>query len=291
MPLSERSFERVAIVGLGLVGGSWGFALKKSGFRGHRVGVDRAEVVQTALASGALDEGSTDVRAAVTNSDLVILATPVGTILDLLPVVQKSAGPRALVTDVGSTKLAICERAREVIQDRQLFLGGHPLTGKERSGFEHADASLFEKARYVLTPLAAEHINDPRVRSFSRLVESVGARPMTCDAASHDRAMAFLSHLPQLLETGLASLVAERAASDSIPLELAAAGFRDATRLADSPYSVWRDICLTNAENIQEALDLVIRKLETIKSHLKSQELEREFEAAHELRRILRGEG
>jgi len=277
----------VAIVGLGLVGGSWGLALAKRGFRGRRVGVDRAAVVERALASGAVEEASTDFSAAVATADLVILATPVGTILDLLPMAAKGAGLGALVTDVGSTKQMIVERAREVFKADAMFLGGHPLTGKERSGFEHADAALFQGTRYVLTPLTPDDMTDPRVEAFSRLVESVGGRPITSDPASHDRAMAFLSHLPQLLETGLASLIAERAGRDFIPPEFAAAGFRDATRLADSPFSIWRDICLTNTENIQQALELVIQKLDSIKSHLKSQELEREFEAAHELRRLL----
>jgi prephenate dehydrogenase len=287
VPLSEPSFQRVTIVGLGLVGGSWGLALRKSGFRGRRVGVDRAEVLERALASRAVDEGSTDFSAAVANADLVLLATPVGAILELLPLAASQTPPGALTTDVGSTKRVISERAREVFEDDQLFLGGHPLAGKERSGFEHADARLFEGSRYVLTPLAPDHMNDPRVGTFMRLIESVGARPITSDPASHDRAMGFLSHLPQLLETGLASLIAEQAGRDFIPPELAASGFRDATRLADSPFSVWRDICATNADNIQEALDLVIRKLESIKGNLKSQELEREFEAAQELRRLL----
>src|SRR5439155_2613884 len=110
----------------------------------------------------------------------------------------------------------------------------------------------------------------------------------TEDPARHDRAMAFLSHLPQLLSTGLASLISERAGADFIPTEFAASGFRNATRLAESPYSVWRDICLTNTENIQEALDLLIAKLETVKRNLRGQELEREFESARELRRHLR---
>jgi prephenate dehydrogenase len=277
----------VTIVGLGLVGGSWGLALRKTGFRGRRVGHDRQEVLERALKAGAVDEGATDFGRAVANADLVILATPVGTILELLPLTARQAPPGALTTDVGSTKRLISERAREVFTGGRLFLGGHPLTGKERSGFEEAEAGLFQGARYALTPLVPDHMNDPRVGAFSRLVESVGARPLTCDPARHDRAMAFLSHLPQLLSTGLASLISERAGADFIPPEFAASGFRDATRLAESPYSVWRDICLTNSENIQEALDLVIAKLETMKSTLRGQELKREFEAARELRRRL----
>ena len=288
MPRSESPFERVAIVGLGLVGGSWGLALRKAGFRGLRVGVDRPEVLERALAAGAVDEGAVDFVAAVANADLVILATPVGAILDLLPLAAKHTPPRSLVTDVGSTKWLISERARELFSGERLFLGGHPLTGKERSGFEQADAALFHGARYVLTPLAPDHMADPRVGAFSRIVESLGARPLSSDPARHDRAMAFLSHLPQLLSTGLASLINERAGADFIPPEFAASGFRDATRLAESPYSVWHDICLTNTENIQKALDLIIAKLETVKRNLRGQELEREFESARELRRRLR---
>ncbi len=288
MPRPESPFERVAIVGLGLVGGSWGLALRKAGFRGLRVGVDRPEVVERALAAGAVDEGAMDFVAAVANADLVILATPVGAILELLPLAATHTPPRALVTDVGSTKWLISERAREVFSGERLFLGGHPLTGKERSGFEQADAALFQGARYVLTPLAPDRMADPRVGAFSRLVESVGARPLSSDPARHDRAMAFLSHLPQLLSTGLASLISEHSGADFVPTEFAASGFRDATRLAESPYSVWRDICLTNTENIQQALDLLIAKLETMKRDLRGQELEREFEAARELRRRLR---
>ncbi len=296
MTPTQFSFQRVAIVGLGLIGGSWGLALAKSGFRGRRIGVDRELTMMRAQRLGAIDEWvwdevsreTADFSASLAGADLVILATPVGAILDLLPKVAQAAPPRALVTDVGSTKSVICQRAREVFKGEQLFLGGHPLAGKEHSGLDNADASLFENARYVLTPLSPADMNDPREGAFSRLVESVGARPVPSDSATHDRAMAFLSHLPQLLETALASLSAEHARRDSFLPEFAASGFRDATRLADSPFSVWRDICSTNAENIQRALELVIQKLEFIKSHLKSPELEREFEAAHELRRLLR---
>jgi prephenate dehydrogenase len=291
--VSPNPFERVTIVGLGLVGGSWGLALRKADFRGRRIGLDLpaqpgpGEVVEPALAAGTVDEVASDFSAAVKKSDLVILATPVGSILEFLPEAAKKAAPQALVTDVGSTKKLICQRAREVFKGDRMFLGGHPLAGKERSGLQNADASLFQGARYVLTPLSPDDMNDPRVGAFSRLVESVGARPLWSDPARHDRAMAFLSHLPQLLSTGLAALISERAGPDSIPVEFAASGFRDATRLAESPYSVWRDICLTNTENIEEALDLVIAKLETMKKNLKGQELEREFEAARELRRRL----
>ncbi len=286
--LSEPTFRRVAIVGLGLVGGSWGLALKRAGFTGRRVGCDRQEVVDRAIGRDLVDEGNPDVAEAVHGADLVILATPVGTILDLLPALKKACVFTALVTDVGSTKRLICQRAHEVFGEAPLFLGGHPLAGKERSGVENADAKLFDQTRYVLTPLAPAHQSDMRVQRFAALLTSLGAQPYWTDASSHDRAVAFLSHLPQLLSSSLASLIADQGAEGRLPLELAASGFRDMTRLAESPYSIWRDICLTNIENLQMALEALIQKLESMKLHLSDRELEREFQQASRLRDKLR---
>jgi prephenate dehydrogenase len=283
-----KVFNRITIVGLGLIGGSWGLALRERGSAARRIGCDKPEVLERALAVGAVDEGSPEVATAVRDADLVILATPVGSILDLLPRLKSAASPRALVTDVGSTKRLICQRARELFGDEPLFLGGHPLAGKERSGIENASAALFEGARYVLTPLLPDHIEDARVKAFSALVEAVGAKPFLTEASTHDRAVAFLSHLPQLVSSGLASMVAGQGAEDLLPLELAASGFRDVTRLAESPYNLWRDICLTNIENIQAALDALIDKLEAMKLHLSDRELERDFTRAFKLREKLR---
>jgi prephenate dehydrogenase len=162
------------------------------------------------------------------------------------------------------------------------------MAGKERSGLENADARLFENARYVLTPLEPEHLSDERVQAFRALVEAIGARPLTADPATHDLAVAYLSHLPQLLSSSLASMIEEKHAANELTLELAATGFRDVTRLADSPYSVWRDICLTNGENIRQALEALTQKLESMKLHLSDRELEREFQQAARLRDRLR---
>jgi prephenate dehydrogenase len=287
--ISEIQFRRVAIVGLGLLGGSLGLALKKAGFKGRIVGYARRdETRQQALTAGAIDEGSSDVNKAVHGADLVILATPVAVILDHLPRLHPHVSPEALVTDVGSTKRRICALAAEYYTQGPLFLGGHPMAGKERSGLENADAGLFANARYVLTSIKPEDLNDHRVQAFRALVTAIGARPLITEAIAHDRAVAYLSHLPQLLSSGLASLIQEKRVAEDLILDVAASGFRDVTRLADSPYSVWRDICLTNTENIQLALDALIQKLESIKAHLSDRELEREFEAAHKLRDKLR---
>jgi len=284
----DSNFHCVSIIGLGLIGGSWGLALKERGVKARRVGADRPEVLERALAAGVVDEGSADPMIVARGADLIILATPVGMILDLLPQLKGVASPHALITDVGSTKRLICQRAREIFGDEPLFLGGHPLAGKERSGLKHASTALFVGARYVLTPLLPNHLADERVKAFSALVEKLGAKPFVTEASTHDRAMAFLSHLPQLVSTGLASMIAEQGAEDFLPLELAASGFRDVSRLAESPYNLWRDICLTNIENIQSALESLIEKMEAMKLHLSDRELERDFRQALKLREKLR---
>jgi prephenate dehydrogenase len=294
LPLTptDHFFKRIAIVGLGLLGGSWGLALNKRGFPGRVVGyARRAETLEQALAAGVVDEGFADVALAVKGADLVILATPVGVILDQLPRLQPHLALRALITDVGSTKAIICRKAGELYGGGPLFLGGHPMAGKERSGLENADARLFENARYVLTPLKQEQLADNRVQAFRALVAAVGARPLTSDPVAHDLAVAYLSHLPQLVSSGLASLIEEKHAAEALSLELAATGFRSVTRLAESPYSVWRDICLTNSDNIRAALDAAIQRLEAMKLHLTDRELEDEFKQAQKLRARLRETG
>jgi prephenate dehydrogenase len=285
----EPFFHRVTIIGLGLLGGSWGLALKKMGFTGRIAGyARRAETRERALGVGAIDEHFADLHEAVHGADLVILATPVAVILDHLARLQQHFSPGALATDVGSTKQRICARAAELYAGQPLFLGGHPMAGKERSGIENADPGLFVNARYVLTPLKPEDLEDDRVKAFRALVAAIGALAVTSDPATHDLAVAYLSHLPQLLSSSLASLIEEKHTSEDLALALAASGFRDVTRLADSPYSVWRDICLTNTENIQWAIDALIEKLELFRMHLGDRELEREFLAANRLRDRLR---
>jgi prephenate dehydrogenase len=279
-------FKRICIIGLGLIGGSWALALKSRGIRTHRIGCDRPEVLKRALAAGAIDEGASDIASVVHGADLIILAAPVGTILNQLRQLKPHILSRALVTDTGSTKRMICEQAREALAGRALFIGGHPLAGKERSGFDCADGNLFENSRYVLTPLAPEDLKDERVLAFTALLNEIGAQPYMTDAATHDRAVAFLSHLPQLVSSALAAATEDKPGT-TLPLEIAASGFRDLTRLAESPYDLWKDICRSNRDNIAAALDALIEKLETFKGRLDDPTLEREFRQAQKLRHRL----
>jgi prephenate dehydrogenase len=282
-------FERVSIIGLGLLGGSWALALKKNGFAGAVHGCDRREILQRAASMKAIDDGSEDVRDAVRDAHLVVLAAPVAAILDVLPTLLAAISTQALITDVGSTKRLICERAERLFRGTALFVGGHPMAGKQRSGLEHADGSLFLNARYALIPLRPDDVADPRMKAFTTLLTEMGALPFVTDATTHDRAVAFLSHLPQLVSTGLASLIAEQSAANFLPLEFAGPGFRDVTRLAESPYTVWRDICLTNGENIRSALGALIQKLQRMETGLNDAELERDFNEGFRLREKLYG--
>jgi prephenate dehydrogenase len=281
-------FKRISIIGLGLIGGSWALALKKLGYAARRTGFDVPDVLKQAVQAGAVHQAAQNIEEAARNADLVILATPVGKILELLPRLKSSVPSHALLTDVGSTKQRIIDCAKELPAGGAMFLGGHPLAGKERSGFQFADAALFRNACYAIVPTSAADMEDGRARAFVRLVESLGAQPCVMDAAGHDAAAAYLSHLPQLLSTALAGLMEEKAGQADLPLQMAGSGFRDLTRLAESPYSMWRDICLTNTENIRSALDAMIQKLDTIKTHLSTRELEREFGQARRLRERLR---
>ncbi len=279
--LQESFFKHITIVGLGLIGGSWALALRSGGFGGVIEGCDRPSVLEAALAAGAIDRGFEDLSQAIAAADLIILAAPVGAIVKMLP--RLTAAPRtALVTDTGSTKALVCRQAAAMFGDGPLFLGGHPLAGKEFSGLAHASATLFQGARYVITPLSSEHLADPRVMAFEHLVALVGGRVLRSTPPEHDHAVAYLSHLPQLVSTALASSLFESV--ENHELEFGASGFRDMTRLAESSYELWRDICASNAENIGAALERMIEKLKGIRASLAEPALEREFRQASALR-------
>lgn len=301
------AFQRIAVIGCGLLGGSFALGLKKNCFAGEIVGCDREEVLRAAKERGAIDRGLTDVGEAVAGADLIYLATPVVTIMDLLPEVGRHARAGALVTDTGSTKVRICRRAREVLPESVSFLGGHPMAGKETSGIENAEADLFAGAKYVVVKEAeeateAKEPGEPQRRrgrreepreakeEFLGWVRRLGAEPVEMDAETHDWAVAWISHAPQLVATALASAVWDETDEDGLPLALAGPGFRDMTRLAGSPYEPWRDICRTNSENLARALERLEQRLARLRARLSSRELAEEFEKAGQTYTALRRE-
>jgi len=280
-------FRRIAILGTGLIGGSFGLALRKHVPEARVIGWDRPEVLRQAAARGAIQEQASDLAAAVRDADLVYLALPIGVTLDLLPTIGRSVGPQALVTDSCSTKVILCQQAAKSFTGVARFLGGHPMAGREVSGIANADAELFRGAKYAL--IGSEDDRDPRAVEFTTVLRRIGAVPVWLDAASHDRAVAYISHLPQILSVALGALLNHQTdGKTGLPLALAGPGLRDALRLAGSPYPLWRDICLTNREQIDSALESMIHQLDHLRTHLQDRALEDDFLSANELYKKLR---
>ena len=278
--------KQLTIIGVGLIGGSFAMALKQCGFRGRIVGCDRGEVLAHARERNAIDLGDLDPAHAVAGADVVLLAMPVGQILDFLDRVEPVLPKDVLVTDVGSTKREIVARARAVFGDaaRERFLAGHPMAGKEHGGIEHADAELFQGATWVFTPLPQQDVRAGKAGEFVKYVEEAGAQVATMDAERHDRLMAAISHLPQMMATALASSLEEEFGDDPELLAIGGRALREMTRIAASPYSMWRDIALTNSANLEEALLRLEQKLAHLRENLKTRELEEEFRRANRFR-------
>ena len=282
------AIQQITIIGAGLVGGSFAFALKKRGFPVRIVGCDREPVLARAKAAGAIDEGVGDPVQAARGSQVVLLATPVGAILDLIerigPTLSQSEA--TLLTDVGSTKSDVASRAQAVFGGNaaKRFLPGHPMAGKERSGIEQADADLFENAVWLVTPLPGQNVEAGLSGEFLGLVRGVGARVVSLDLARHDRLCAWISHLPQMLSTALAASVLDELGEDPELLTIGGRALREMTRIASSPYSMWRDVALTNTKNIEEALAKLEQRLAHIRENLRTPELKAEFERGNRFR-------
>jgi prephenate dehydrogenase len=285
-------FRRVAVLGTGLIGGSFGLAARAS-LPGVRIaGWDKPQVLSRARARGAIDEGYAELPKALAGADLVYVALPVGLTIARLPEIAKHAESGALVTDAASTKRAVCAAAANSFTKKAFFLGGHPMAGKEDSGIDAADAALFRGAPYALIGSPGHDASDSRVATFLDLLKALGARPVWMDAEAHDRAAAIVSHLPQLVAVALAGVVHEAIDQPGdqagLPLALAGRGLRDALRLAGSPYGVWRDIILTNADHLEAGLDRLAQAIDDLRRHLRGRELEEDFAAANEVYKILR---
>ena len=267
--------KNVAIVGAGLIGSSFGLALRQAGFDGAIIGVSSPRAIADAMAAGAIDRGA-PLAEAVAQADLVFLSQTIGRILDTIRHLDPLVRPDAIVTDAGSTKCEIVDLARHNIARCQ-FLGGHPMAGKEKRGAAEADAGLFRGRTWALTPDEPAELATPGARDFRSWIERIGARIMILDAEEHDRVVALTSHLPQLASTALAATVAERMGG-SPRWRMAGPGLEDMTRLALGSYDLWRDILATNTEHIERALAVYIQKLEHMRENLRTRQLQEEFE-------------
>ena len=264
-------WNRATIVGCGLIGASFALALRRSGACGRIAGWDSAtSVLDEALGRGIIDEIDQSVATGRSSlSDLLYLAMPVSEIISFLRERGQVIKPGALVTDAGSTKTEICRAARSCLPKEVRFIGGHPITGSERSGPANARAELFAGAPYVLTREGAQEISR-EAKAFTLTLELVGARVTLMTAAEHDQALALLSHLPQLLSSALAATIEGRVNTEAL-LALAGPGYRDMTRLAVSPWSMWRDIVATNPLPIAHALQEMIEQLTVVRNELLAQ--------------------
>lgn len=259
---ADGDFHRIGIVGIGLIGGSMAFAVRRAFPQATVVGIDRDDVTLVARQLGAIHQGREDL-AALAGSDLVVLAAPVRQNREVLKALGGVVAGPALVTDVGSTKRTTIAAAR-ALPPALTFIGGHPLAGAARGGLEASRADLFERRAWLITP---EPGTAPAARQrLAAFVRALGATPIEIDPAAHDRILASTSHLPQLAASALMHVVGETVGESG--LQLSGAGLSDTTRVAASPSAIWSDICETNADEILPALDRLIETLQGLRGRL-----------------------
>ncbi|HEU5352727.1 MAG TPA: prephenate dehydrogenase [Terracidiphilus sp.] len=283
--------QRIAILGTGLLGASTGLALRAAGFQGRITGWNRgAEGAETALKMGAVDSISDDALAMARESDLILLATPVFSILDWMEKLAPALGPAQLVTDVGSTKMQITSSGLRLFNQpgKAAFLPGHPMAGKERGGAALGEATLFRGTVWLFTDVdsdarAPESVS--LVAEWRRWVTAMGARTLDLDPVRHDELVAWVSHLPQFVATALSALLEEEVGDAPELKDVGGRGLREMTRLGASPFSMWRDIAHTNTEAIHDALLALEQRLAHLRENLRTPALRDEFDKANRFRR------
>lgn len=281
------AIRQITIIGTGLIGGSLALALRKKKFAGKIIGCDREGTLERARMRGAIDDGTVDPGDAVRGSQVVVLATPVLAICDLIDRIGPVLSSKALLTDVGSTKTAVVERAVTMFGKSagKRFLAGHPMAGKEMCGVDFADADLFQNAVWFLTPLPEQNLNEVLIAEFTGWIDAIGARIAMLPAEEHDRLCAWISHVPQMMSTALAAALVEEFGAEAPLLSAGGRALREMTRISGSPYSMWRDVAISNQKNLQDALWKVEQRLAHIRENLATRQLADEFEQAHQLRK------
>jgi prephenate dehydrogenase len=279
--------RQITIIGTGLIGGSLGLALRKKKFAGRIVGCDREAALEKARERGAIDKGTTNPADSVRDSDVVVLATPVLAIIDLIQRLGPALPAKTVLTDVGSTKRAVVDQALKVFGNhaRKRFLAGHPMAGKESSGVDYADPDLFQKAVWFFTPLPDQNVNEGVFGDFVECIEKIGARIAMLTPDEHDHLCAWISHVPQMVSTALAAALVEEFGEDSPVLPAGGRALQEMTRISASPYSMWRDVAISNKKNLADALWKLEQRLAHIRENLATRELAGEFERAHALRK------
>jgi len=285
----ESDFKKITIIGVGLIGGSLGLALKEKKPNFKIVGMDKQKIIEKAIARGAIDEGTVNLEKGIKEADIVIIATPVKTILNILTQINPSLKKGCVVTDTGSTKKQIVEKANEVLSKDVFFIGGHPMAGSEECGIESANPHLFQDRTYILTPTKKSNLIT--LEKISLLIKMIGANRLILDPIEHDRIVGAVSHLPQITAVSLINTIGELTlrGNNNNYFKAVGEGFKDMTRIASSPYKIWEDICDTNQENILEMIQEFRNYLEVIEDKLKNDpsSLKEEFQKASKLREAL----
>ena len=283
---SDFSFKKITIIGVGLIGGSLGLALKEKKPNFKIIGIDKQEIIEKAIIRGAIDEGAINLKEGIKEADVVILATPVKIILDLLPQINSFLKKGCLVTDTGSTKTQIVKKANKVLSKDIYFIGGHPMAGSEKYGINSADPHLFLDKTYILTP--SNKSNLAALEKIFLIIEMISAKRLILDPFEHDKIIAAISHLPQILAVSLTNTISTlvQEENNNNYFKVIGGGFKDMTRIASSPYKIWEDICQTNQENILRTIQEFRNYLEVIEEKLKNDpgSLKEEFQKASKLR-------
>ena len=255
--------DKICIFGVGLIGGSLGLALKESSFCKQIVGCSRNEShLERARELGAIDSWTLDPSVAAKDADLIFLSTPVGAVEKVLDSIRDSVSDRTIITDGGSCKKSVVDAAVKVFGSLPVrFVPGHPIAGREKSGVDYADATLYSDHKVILTPI--ETTDPDAVNEVTRMWESCGAKVQQLGVEQHDQVLAATSHLPHVLAYALVETVAKTTYIGEI-FEFAAGGFRDSSRVASSDPTMWRDICDYNRDAILEMTSLYRQKLESL---------------------------
>ena len=256
--------ERIAVLGLGLIGGSLARALRQSNLAAQIAGYDASlDATRRAMERNAITHICVTAEEAVQQADMVILATPIRAMPELLMSIAPALKPGALVTDTASTKVQVVEWARTLLPTHVVFVGGHPMAGRESSGIDAAEAGLFEGCTYCLTPTA--QTQPDAVMRLREFVTRLTAHPLLLDAQEHDLLVAGISHLPFVVSSALVRMLGQDV-SWSEMAKLAASGYRDISRLAAGSPAMYRDICSTNKEAIINWLDTLVMQLAELRS-------------------------
>ncbi len=263
----KELFRRVAIIGVGFMGTSLGMAIKKKGLARSVVGIGRQETsLREAADLGAIDEGTMDFHKGLIGADLIVLATPVNTVLDIIERMGKEHRRGCIITDLGSTKAAIVERAEKVLHHALLFVGSHPLVGSEKKGPANANAQLYEGGVCVMTPTdKTNRLARDKIKQFWM---QLGCTVKLMSPPEHDQVLAYISHLPHL-----AAFALMKSLPDNY-LEHATQGLKDMTRIAASDPQVWKDIALTNHKPLLKALDEAVKVLSSMRKAIVSRDAE-----------------